>query len=57
MDGSENFLRTWDEYKSGFGNKSGEFWFGRLFFYIYCNTTYTITTMLTGNIIEPVKTN
>jgi ficolin len=28
IDGSENFNRTWAEYKSGFGNLSGEFWFG-----------------------------
>ncbi|XP_016981114.1 fibrinogen-like protein 1 [Drosophila rhopaloa] len=28
IDGSENFRRTWEEYKSGFGNVSGEFFIG-----------------------------
>ncbi|XP_024120784.1 microfibril-associated glycoprotein 4 [Oryzias melastigma] len=28
MDGSANFYRPWNEYKSGFGRASGEYWLG-----------------------------
>ncbi|XP_036396019.1 microfibril-associated glycoprotein 4-like [Megalops cyprinoides] len=28
MDGSVNFYRPWEQYKSGFGNAAGEYWLG-----------------------------
>ncbi|XP_032363559.1 microfibril-associated glycoprotein 4-like [Etheostoma spectabile] len=28
MDGSVNFFRGWDQYKTGFGNAAGEYWLG-----------------------------
>lgn len=29
MDGSEDFVRTWLDYKNGFGNQTSEFWLGK----------------------------
>ncbi|XP_039644771.1 microfibril-associated glycoprotein 4-like isoform X2 [Perca fluviatilis] len=28
MDGTVNFIRGWDQYKTGFGNPAGEYWLG-----------------------------
>ena len=36
MDGSINFNRSWNEYKAGFGNLSGEHWLGLTYIHRLC---------------------
>ena len=38
FDGSVEFTRTWDEYKTGFGNASGEVWLGNEYLHYLTNT-------------------
>ena len=34
FDGVENFYRDWNDYKYGFGNKTGEYWLGNGYIFI-----------------------
>lgn len=38
IDGSVNFTKSWDEYRTGFGDRAGEFWLG-------LSTLHTITNL------------
>ncbi|XP_022795051.1 angiopoietin-related protein 7-like [Stylophora pistillata] len=45
VDGSVDFNRTWDDYKHGFGNFTGQFWLG-------LDKIYRLTTNKTKNILR-----
>ncbi|XP_070174937.1 microfibril-associated glycoprotein 4-like [Littorina saxatilis] len=61
QDGSVDFYRDWSQYKAGFGNKDGEFWFGLENLHkITCTQSYMMAVELRdweGNEASALYTN
>ena len=54
IDGSVDFNRDWDEYKSGFGDLNNEFWIGNDFLHQYTNTG-TVEMIAEGTAFDSVR--
>ena len=48
FDGSGDYNRSWAEYKSGFGDVSGEAWLGNEYLHYLTNNRFVYIVLLTG---------
>ena len=44
QDGSVDYYRDWNDYRTGFGNLTGEFWLGNSDFLIYSRLSFSYTS-------------